>query len=99
SMESRRSWAFVFVVAVGLLTPRHAHADAMASSSINFSNLQITPSSGSVSFGGPWTADGFAQAQNSLGELDAPFDSNVGGIASANAAVTFASGLGSANAG
>src|SRR5262249_34006976 len=59
NMKSGHSWAFILLVSVGLLTPAHVYADAMAFSSINFSNLQITASTGSVTFGSSWMAQGF----------------------------------------
>jgi len=74
------------------------YADALVISTLNFGNLQIMPTSGSVQFGGSWEAGAFAQASNSLGELDVNFDSSIGGTATAAALVTFASGQGMANA-
>jgi len=75
-----------------------AYADGLALSSISFSSLQITPMSGSLVFGGPWAAQGFAQAENSLGDLSAQFDSS-SASAMANASVTLASASVGANAG
>ena len=74
------------------------YADALAISALNFSNLQITPTTGSVQFAGPWEAGAFAQASNSLGGLDVHFNSSTGGTATADAVVTFASAHGVANA-
>ena len=89
----------LLLAVVSLLIPCNGYADAIAVSSINFSNLRIRPALGSVVFGGPWSAQGFAQAQNTLGEGVAQFDFSAGGLATANAAVTFASAMGSADGG
>lgn len=74
-----------------------AYATVIASSSISISNLQINPASGTVIFLDPWSSTAFAEAQNSLGEWDAQFDSNIGGSALANATVTYANASGGAN--
>ncbi len=58
--------------------------------SIQVTNFTITPASGTVVFGGPWTAQAFAEAQNSLCGCDSQFNSSVGGTAQADAAVMFA---------
>ncbi len=81
-----------------LSASQSTYADALAISTLNLGNLQITPTTGFVQFAGSWQADAFAQASNSLGELDVNFDSNTGGTATANAVVTFASAQGMANA-
>jgi hypothetical protein len=49
--------------------PHSAKATAIANSHISFSNLKIVPAAGEVVFLDVWTADAFARAQNSLGEL------------------------------
>jgi hypothetical protein len=82
-----------------LLYPCNANADALALSSISFSNLQITASTGSVVFGGPWTSEGFAQSQDSLGAMNPRFTSSGGGTSTAATTVPYANALGSANAG
>jgi len=79
------------------MCPHNVYADALALSSINVSDLQITATNGSIVFGGPWAPQGFAQAQNSLGNLNAQSNSNPGGAA-ANAAVPYVVVSGSANA-
>jgi hypothetical protein len=75
-------------------------ASALADGRYSFSSLSITPSSGSVVFG-VWTANAFAQASNSLGELESSFDS--GASAAASAFVTWAdasgAGVGAAQTG
>jgi hypothetical protein len=68
------------------------HATAIATGSVSVTNLTISPSSGTVSFGMPWTAQSFAQAQNSLCGCDSQFNSSVGGTAQADAMVMFAQG-------
>lgn len=74
------------------------YADALSISTLNFSNLQITPTTGSVQFAGSWEATAFAEARNSLGEVLLSFDSSSGGVAHADASVTFANGHGLADA-
>ena len=98
SRNLSRQLAFLLFAALGLLTPRCVYATAIANSTISFSNLQIAPSAGTVIFFDDWSAEAFAQAQNSLGGSASQFDSSSGGIASANAAIIFASGEGNASA-
>lgn len=84
---------------LALALPPGVSATAVAQSELHFFNVQITPVAGTLEFlGPPWTAEAFAQAQNSLGALDAQFDSSVGGVALANATVTYANGHGDASA-
>jgi hypothetical protein len=78
--------------------PQHAAASIITSSSITFSNFQITPSVGTVQFLGPWTAEAFAQSSNSLGELDALFDTTDAGTASVHTSVAHASASSQASA-
>ena len=66
-----------------------AYADAIAISSVSFTNLQITPAAGTILFGAN-QASATVQALNSLVENDIDF-SNTLPIAQASAAVTFAS--------
>lgn len=68
-------------------------ATAIANSSIQLSSLSITPANGSIMFSP--TAQSFAQAQNSLGELVSNSDS--GTTANSNAVVTWANASGSAD--
>lgn len=72
-----------------VLAPQLA-ATVIVSTDIHASNIGITPSSGMVVFQQPWTAEAYAQAQNSLGEFDAHFDTSIGGVAQASAMVAFA---------
>lgn len=69
-----------------------AHATAIATGSISVTNLTISPLSGTVVYSSPWTAESFAQAQNSLCGCDSQFNSSVGGTAQADAMVLFAQG-------
>jgi hypothetical protein len=69
-----------------------ALATAIATGSVSVTNLTITPTSGTVVFGTPWTAQSFAQAQNSLCGCDSQFNSSLGGTAQADAMVLFAQG-------
>jgi hypothetical protein len=71
---------------------------SIAESEAAFSHLRISPAAGVVQYLGLWTAQTFAQASNSLGELQADFQSSVGGQVQANALVSFATGHASASA-
>jgi hypothetical protein len=66
------------------------HATAIATGSIQVTKFAITPASGTVAFGTLWTAQSFAQAQNSLCACDSQFNSSLGGTAQADAMVMFA---------
>src|SRR5215470_3577423 len=98
-MKSVRSAIIFLLSTLPLVYPCDANADALALSSISFSNLRITPTSGTVVFGGAWTSEGFGQAQNSLGALDPEFTSSGGGTSTAAATAPYANALGSANGG
>jgi hypothetical protein len=89
---------FVQILLVGLLlgVSSTAYADAISVSSVTFSNLQITPAVGTVTFT-PTASSAVALAGNSLGET-APVMSNTFPIAQANTAVTFTSSSAVANA-
>ena len=78
----------VLVLSLALTPPMHA--TAIATGSIEVTNFTITPASGTVVFGTLWTADSFAQAQNSLCGCDSQFNSSLGGTAQADAMVMFA---------
>jgi hypothetical protein len=54
----------------------------------------LKPASGAISFDPLFTTQAFAQAQNSLGQLDAQFDAQVGAPSKADAAVIWADGHG-----
>lgn len=82
----------LFLIATSLALAPSVHATAIATGTISVTNLTITPSSGTVAFGTLWTAQSFAQAQNSLCGCDSQFNSSVGGIAQADASVAFAHG-------
>jgi hypothetical protein len=71
------------------LAPQLA-ATVIVSTDINANSIGIVPSSGMVVFQQPWTAQVYAQAQNSLGQFDAHFDISVGGVAQTEAMVAFA---------
>jgi hypothetical protein len=76
-----------------------AAALAIADSSIALFDLSITPATGTVEFdGGVPTAQAFAQAANSLGELKNQFGSSPPDPAHAEASVTWAEGTGDASA-
>ena len=71
---------------------------AMSDARISNLGVNVDPARGTVVFSDPWSSEAFAQAQNSLGELDQQFDFTLGGMASANGIATFANGHGDANA-
>jgi hypothetical protein len=83
-----------------LVTPMHsALALAITNSTLSISGVSISliPPSAGTNTVDPWTAEASAVAHNSLGQADGQFDSS-SGAALANAAVTFATGQGQANA-
>lgn len=82
----------VMLMLLVALAPPPLHATAIATGSITITNLTITASTGTVVFGGPWTAQAFAQGQNSLCGCYSQFDSSNGGTAQADAMVMFAHG-------
>ena len=88
----------LFLLATSMLWVVPLQASSVARSSISISDLTITPSSGSVVFMNPWTAEAFDQAQNSLGDNQSQFNTSVGGIAQLIASVPFASAQSSADA-
>lgn len=83
--------AFLLVVVLLVFVPP-TQATAIATGSISVTNLTVTSGSGTVSYAMPWTAQSFAQAQNSLCGCDSQFNSSVGGTAQADAMVMFAQG-------
>ena len=99
-MTLRRSQSLSALLFSGLslLIARHAYATAMSMANITFS-LHITSDPGtSVVFSDNWTAEAFAQANNSLGQLQTPFDSSQTGTATADTkGVTWADGHGQAD--
>jgi hypothetical protein len=95
--RSTSNFWLLSMVCLVLLSPRRVEADALASCSLTFSNLTIAPSAGTVVYDGPWTAESFVQAQNSLGELNQQYVSTNGATATADAAATYATGHGDAS--
>jgi len=97
--QERLSTASTLLVCAGLLLgiPNAVYASSIAASNLSFSNLQITASSGTIQFQGPWTSQAFASAENSLGGLDQEFASNIGAASTIAAIVTFANASGTAN--
>lgn len=83
---------FIIILPFSFVLVPSGHASAIAIGSISVTNLTISPSSGMVVFGSPWTAQAFSQAQNSLCGCDSQFNSSVGGTAQADAMVQFAQG-------
>ena len=96
-------FSLIFALLVGAIVfwsiQEVAHAEAIAFSSISFSNLTVSSSSGTINFAGGWTSESFAEAENSLGEVNAldsfPQSTNTSvtqtatfATASGNAAVT-----------
>ena len=92
--KSIRTLMLLLLLGLFLSSSSRAYADAVVTSSLNLSNLQITSLTGSIQFGGAWQATASALATNSLGQVS----SSLGGTAVANAMVTFASAHGIANA-
>jgi len=99
-MVSKRLSALSVLLAVWLMGfPLLANATAIAHGDLAFSNLAITPAAGSVTLDGPWLFEAFAQANNSLGQINDQFNSGSSpGAVSASAAVTWASATGAASA-
>jgi len=97
--RERLSIAFTLLVCAGLLLgiPDALYAGSFATSTISFSDLQITASSGAVQLSAPWSSQASADAQNSLGELDSEFTSNTGAASTIGASVTYANASGTAN--
>ena len=96
-MGSRIGRILVFIiVGCGFISNcAQAQATAIAFSNLSATNLQVSPASGAVVFTDTFTAEAFAQGQNSLGELVNQFDT--GPLARADAGVTWANGYGSAD--
>ena len=82
----------LFLLAISLLLAPPLLAESDSSSSISLTSLTITPASGSVVFTDPWSAEVFAQAQNSLGGFNQNFNSSIGSQVQTNAFVQFATG-------
>lgn len=98
-MASKRVLGLLVLVALGLCVPRPAAAVAIANSSLGFSNLTMVPAAGSLTFDDVWLLQGFASANNSLGDVDPQFDLALSpGTSSATATVTWATATGSATA-
>ena len=99
-MQSSRIYVapLLLLLTVLVLVVSPLQASSVATSTISISNLTITPSSGSVVFMVPWTAEAFDQAQNSLGDNQSQFNTSLGGIAQSSASVQFASAQSSADA-
>ena len=92
--------AFIWLLVGGfcLLAPQSVYAVALAESNLSFSNLQIVPASGTVVLT-PWGLEAFAEARNSLGELDQDYASSTSpDQVQADAAVTWANAQGDASA-
>lgn len=70
---------------------RAAMADVVVQSSLNFSNLQIVPSSGLLQILSPVTASANAQAQDDISGMDSQFNQINDAATSAAAATAFAS--------
>ena len=97
--SARLPGLIVFVAACLLGAPLQVGATAIASSTLDFNHLAITPAAGTFSLDGVWSLEAFAHADNSLGEIDEQFTpGNSPGMVSASAAVTWASANGAARA-
>lgn len=85
--------ALALIVVAASLTCPPLYAEAISSSSIQVSNLTITPGSGTLVFLDLWTAQADAQAQNQQQS-----SSSLGGLAQASASTQFSSAQSSADA-
>lgn len=98
-MASKRFLTLLLLATLCLFVPRPVAATAIANSVLNFSNLTITPATGSLTFDDVWLLQGFASANNSLGGSDAQFNFAFSpGMTAATAAVTWATASGTATA-
>jgi hypothetical protein len=88
---------FVAMTAVLSIGPAILQANVIVNSTLNLTQLQILPASGSVQFLSPLTAAAFVNAQDSLGNADSNFDSQDGGTAAVSAAALLASAAASAD--
>lgn len=93
----RAARAGMFVVGALALSTVRIDASAFALSDITVLNLTITSSVGASVLFDDFGTIAFAQAQNSLGDLEQQFDAQTDATSTANAAVTWASGQGIAD--
>ncbi|HME00024.1 MAG TPA: hypothetical protein VKM93_22175 [Terriglobia bacterium] len=109
------SIASTLLLCAGLLLgiPDGAYADSIASSTISFSNIQITlptgnpgsivwqgaapPGTSCTGVAPAWCSQAYAEPQNGLGEDIPVFTSNTGAASTASATVTFANASGTAD--
>jgi hypothetical protein len=89
---------FVTLTAALTMCPALLQASVIVNSTLNLTQLQILPASGSVLFLSPFTAAAFVNAQDSLGNADSNFDSQDDGTAAVSAAALLASAAASADA-
>ncbi|HKA45044.1 MAG TPA: hypothetical protein VKF40_23880 [Burkholderiales bacterium] len=91
---------FVLVAMCLAGVPFQAEATAIAHGDLDFKNLAITTGTGTTfSLDGPWTLEAFAHADNSLGQVDDQFNTDISpSTIGASAAVTWASAAGAASA-
>jgi hypothetical protein len=80
------------------LGPTVAWADVLVNTQLNLTELQISPTTGTLEILSPVTAFTFAQALDSLGGFDAQSNSVNDSATSVNAATTLASASGAASA-
>lgn len=98
-MTSKRWPALVFVAACLLGVPLQAGAMAIANSTLDYKNLTITPSAGTLSLDGAWVLEALAHADNSIEVPNDDFSSSISpDTVTASAAVTWASANGTASA-
>jgi hypothetical protein len=86
----------IFLLSLLLATSSTAYADAVSMSSLSFSNLTITQSSGTLALTIVQTTTS-AQAMNSLGQNDQDPPSSGGTVTQNTASVTFADSSASIN--
>lgn len=93
-LKSKVGRALAFWVV--LTVPIDANALVVTDNTLTISSISITPSVGTASLD-PWTAEASATVDNSLGQSAGQFDSSLG-LAAANAAVSFVTAHGQADA-
>jgi hypothetical protein len=99
-MTSARGWRLCLLVIAGMVVPvRSAHATAVALSDITASHLTASsPPGTAVVFFDDAVTEAFAEAANSLGELNQAFDFHIDGTtAVADTTAAWAAGHGSAD--
>ena len=95
---SLRILARTLLIGMFLIIPSSVYADAFSLSVVNFENVQVTSTAGTLTFG-TWQATAFSTAAHNLGGLTEQTNTATsnGGHASTTTTVTLASAAGVAN--